>query len=98
MIIVNINEICQSDGSVDIEGKIINMNEFMLVVKDKTGQIFVRYPRKYRPTDEWQLLLDKLKIGNAIKLTGCAVVNYHGILQLKLTRKGKVFDLKTKNK
>ena len=95
---MNINEICEGDGSVDIEGKIVNMNEFMLVVKDKTGQIFVRYPRKYRPTDEWQQLLTKLKVGNTIKLTCCAVVNYHGILQLKLTRKGKVFDLKTKKK
>jgi len=77
-------------GSVDIEGEIVNMNGFMLAVSDKTGQAFVRYYKKYMPTSERQKLKANLKIGNIVKITNCQVVKYHGITQLRLTRKGEV--------
>jgi len=91
---LDIKDIHKGMGNVDIEGKIVNMNAWMLAVNDKTGQAFVRYARNYRPTDVWQKLLANLKIGNLVKITNCEVVNYHGILQLKLARKGEIFPLK----
>jgi hypothetical protein len=87
---VNICEICPGMKNTNIEGKIVDMNKFMLLVSDKTGQIFVRYWRNFRPRNEWQKLLSILKIGNNIRITDCDAVNWQGILQLKLTRKGQV--------
>jgi hypothetical protein len=87
---VNICEICPGMKNTNIEGKIVDMNKFMLLVSDKTGQIFVRYWRNFRPNEEWQNLLSKLKIGNKVRITNCDAVNLQGILQLKLTRKGEV--------
>lgn len=95
---MNISEIRPGMGNVDIEGKIVGMNEFMLAVNDKTGQTFVRYSRSYRSEDEWRKLQANLKIGNYVKITNCEVVNYHGILQLKLTRKGQIILLKPPKK
>lgn len=97
MIVVNISEIRLNMGNVDIKGKIVNMNNFMLAIDDETGQIFVRYSKNFRSADAWQKLLANLKIGNTVKITNCEVVNYHGILQLKLTRKGEVIPLKSKS-
>ncbi len=76
--------------NVDIEGKIVDKNNFMILISDKTGQIFVRYWRNFRPKEEWQKLLSNLKIGNKVKITNIDVANYVGILQLKLSRKGQV--------
>jgi len=89
-IAVNICEIRPYMGSVDIEGEIVDMNAFMLALNDRTGQIFVRYYQKYGPTEEQKKLKANLKIGNIVKITNCQVVNYHGIIQLRLTRKGEV--------
>ena len=90
---MNIREVEPNMKNVDIEGKIVDKNDFMLLVSDKTGQIFVRYWRNFRPNEEWQKLLSKLKIGNKVRITNCDAVNLQGILQLKLTRKGEVTQL-----
>ncbi len=93
---MNISEIRQGMTNIEVEGKIVDMNEFMLAISDKTGQTFVRYSRNYRSEQEWQKLLANLKIGNLVRITNCEVVNYHGILQLKLTRKGQIILMKPK--
>jgi len=87
---MNICEIRRGMKNAGVEGKIVDKNDFMLLISDKTGQIFVRYWRDYRPNEEWQKLLSNLKIGNKVKITNVDAVNYGGILQLKLTRKGQV--------
>ena len=87
---MNICEICPGMKNVDVEGKIVDKNDFMLLISDKTGQIFVRYWRDWRPWEEWQKLLSNLKIGNKVKIINCDAVKLQGILQLKLTRKGQV--------
>lgn len=93
---MDIKDIRQGMGNVDIKGKIVDMNRWMLSVNDRTGQIFVRYRRNYRTPDKWQKLQANLKIGKNVKITNCEVVFYHGILQLELARKGEVFSLKPK--
>ncbi|MFH1327262.1 MAG: hypothetical protein ABIH76_00180 [Candidatus Bathyarchaeota archaeon] len=85
-----ISEIHQYMRDIDIKGKIVDMNAFMLLVNDKTGQTFIRYSQKFRSANERRMLLENLKIGNNVKITNCEVVNYHGILQLRLTRKGQI--------
>jgi len=87
---MNICEISLGMKNADVEGKIVDKNDFMLLVSDKTGKIFVRYWRDYRPKEEWQKLLSNLKIGNKVKIINCDAVKLQGILQLKLTRKGQV--------
>ena len=87
---MNIREIRPGMKNADVEGKIVDKNGFMLLISDKTGQIFVRYWRNYRPWEEWQKLLSNLKIGNKVKITNVDAANYREILQLKLTRKGQV--------
>jgi hypothetical protein len=87
---VNICEIRSGMKDTNIEGKIVDMNKFMLLMKDRTGQIFVRYWRNFRSMEDWADLKSKLEIGNNIKIANCDAVDIHGILQLKLTRKGQV--------
>ena len=93
---MDIKDISKSTGNVDIEGKIGSMNEWMISINDKTGQTFVRYSRSYRPNGVWQKLLSNLKVGNTVRITNCEVVNYHGILQLKLRRKGEIIPMAPK--
>ena len=87
---MDICEIRLGMENVDVEGNIVDKNSFMILLRDKTGQIFVRYWRNYRPKEEWLKLLSNLKIGNKVKITNVDAVNYGGIFQLKLTRKGQV--------
>ncbi|MFH1328066.1 MAG: hypothetical protein ABIH76_04360 [Candidatus Bathyarchaeota archaeon] len=87
---MDISEIHRNMPNVNIEGEIVDMNAFMLLVKDKTGSTFVRYRKRYRKREEWQKMVANLKTGNFVKLTECEVVNYHGILQLQLALKGTV--------
>jgi len=67
---------------VNIEGKIVNMNCYMLVVDDESGRTFVRYSRRN--------LENPVEIGNHVKIYNCQAVNYSGILQLRMERKGRI--------
>ena len=87
---MDICEICLGMENVDIEGKIVDKNNFMLLIRDKTGQIFFRYRTKFLPRVVWQKIRDDLDIGNKVKITSADAVKYGGIFQLKLTRKGQV--------
>jgi len=87
---MNIGDILSGMSNVDIEGNIVDMNNFMLLMRDKTGQIFVRYWRKFVPREETRALCSKLKIGNNVKIANCDAFNWQGILQLKLARQGQV--------
>jgi len=77
-------------GNVDIEGNIVDKNSFMMLIRDKTGQIFFRYSRKFMPRVDYQKLRYGMDIGSNVKISDCDVVNWQGILQLKLTRQGQV--------
>ena len=87
---MNICEIRPGMGNVDIEGNIVDKNSFMMLIRDKTGQIFFRYRKKFMPRVEWQRLRYDLEIGNKVKITNCDAVNWQGILQLKLADQGNV--------
>jgi hypothetical protein len=89
-ILVNIGDIRNNMGSVNIEGKIVNFNRWMIAIDDKSGQTFVRYNRGGRTREEWQKMLEQIKIGNLVSIQGCYSVNYSGIIQLKLTPTGRI--------
>lgn len=68
--------------NIHIEGKIVNMNEYMLVIEDGSGQTFVRY--------SWRNLAGPVEKGNFVRASNCVAVNYSGILQLKVDRNGRI--------
>ncbi len=69
---------------VSIEAKIIDMNSHMMYVGDESGKTFVRY---------WGATDNPVKTGDYVKIQNGDVVNYSGILQMKLGRKGRVLAL-----
>jgi len=69
---------------VNVEGRVINMNSFMLYIGDESGTTFVRY----RGSTE-----GPVKRGDYVRIEDGDVVNYSGILQVKLGRNGKVTPL-----
>jgi ssDNA-binding replication factor A large subunit len=77
-----VDEIRNGMRNVHIEGKIIDMNQFMLVVEDETGKTFVRY--------NYRNLAKPVQKGDYVKIDNAEAVNYSGILQLKLSRSGSI--------
>ena len=76
-----------SDGvrNVSIQGKIVDMNAFMILLDDGSGKIFVRY----RSRD----LADPLAIGDRIRVQKCRARIYSGILEIRLERSGRIIKL-----
>ncbi len=68
--------------NVAIEGKVVNMNPWMLVIEDESGQAFVRYRQRNLKTP--------VVIGDRVKIKNARTVNWSGILQLKLDSNGEV--------
>jgi RNase P/RNase MRP subunit p29 len=68
--------------NIHIEGKIHDMNQFMLVLDDETGRTFVRY--------SYRNLSQPVQKGDYVKVDNGVAVNYSGILQLKLPRNGSI--------
>lgn len=79
---MKIEDIENGMRNVNIEGKIANMNHFMLVVDDGSGTAFVRYRNRN--------LENRLERGNHVKIRGCMAVEYSGILQLKMNTRGQI--------
>jgi RNase P/RNase MRP subunit p29 len=79
---MRISEIHTGMKNVSLEGRVINMNNFMLVVDDESGRIFVRYSRRN--------LENQIEKGNKVKICNCQAVSYSGILQLKMGHKGYI--------
>ncbi len=75
---MKICEIQNGMKKVNIEGKIVNMNEFMLVLDDGSGSTFVRYNMRN--------LVQPVRKGDRVSVKSGDVVNYSGILQVKLSR------------
>jgi RNase P/RNase MRP subunit p29 len=67
---------------VNIEGKIVNMNGYMLVVDDESGRMFVRYSRRN--------LEKQIEKGNRVRISNCQAVSYSGILQLRIQPNGHI--------
>jgi ssDNA-binding replication factor A large subunit len=82
MMYMRVDEIRNGMRNIHIEGKILDMNQFMLVVEDETGKTFVRY--------NYRNLAKPVQTGDYVKIDNAEVVNYSGILQLKLARNGTV--------
>ncbi|MGA2460849.1 MAG: hypothetical protein ABSF82_05460 [Candidatus Bathyarchaeia archaeon] len=79
---MRIDEIRNGMRGVHIEGKIVDMNQFMLVLEDETGRTFVRY--------NYRNLVKPVQTGDYVKVDNAEAVNYSGILQLKLPRNGLI--------
>jgi RNase P/RNase MRP subunit p29 len=79
---VRIEEIRNGMRNIHIEGKIVDMNQFMLVLDDETGRTFVRY--------NYRNLAKPVQKGDYVKIDNGQAVNYSGILQLKLPRNGSI--------
>jgi RNase P/RNase MRP subunit p29 len=77
-----IDEIRNGMRNIHIEGKIVDMNQFMLVLDDETGRTFVRY--------NYRNLVKPVQKGDYVKIDNGQAVNYSGILQLKLPRNGVI--------
>jgi RNase P/RNase MRP subunit p29 len=79
---MRIEDIRNGMRSIHIEGKIVDMNQFMLVLEDETGRMFVRY--------NYRNLVKPVQKGDYVKVDNGVAVNYSGILQVKLPRNGQV--------
>ncbi|OGD54887.1 hypothetical protein A3K80_01560 [Candidatus Bathyarchaeota archaeon RBG_13_38_9] len=82
---VKIKDISDGIRNVSIQGKIVDMNAFMILLDDETGKIFVRY----RSRD----LADSLAIGDRIRVQKCHGRVYAGILEIRLERSGRIIKL-----
>ena len=79
---MRIEDIRNGMRNIHIEGKIVDMNQFMLVLDDETGRTFVRY--------SYRNLVKPVQKGDYVKIDNGQAVNYSGILQLKLPRNGQI--------
>ncbi len=79
---MKIEDIRNGTRNIHIEGKIVDMNQFMLVIEDESGRTFVRY--------NYRNLAQPIKKGDYVKIDNGQAVNYSGILQLKLPRNGSI--------
>ncbi len=79
---MRIEDIRNGMRNIHIEGKIVDMNQFMLVLDDETGRTFVRY--------NYRNLAKPVQKGDYVKVDNGVAVNYSGILQLKLPRNGSI--------
>jgi len=79
---MTIGDIEKEMRHVSIEGKIVNMDRYMLVVDDESGRTFVRYSRRN--------LKNQVETGNRVRIYDCQAVNYSGILQLRMGPKGHI--------
>lgn len=79
---VKIDDIANGMKHVNIEGRIVNMNGYMLVVDDDSGRAFVRYSRRNLETEVTK--------GSHVKIRGCRAVVYSGILELKMNSNGYI--------
>ncbi len=79
---MRIEDIRNGMRNIHIEGKIVDMNQFMLVLDDESGRTFVRY--------NYRNLAKPVQKGDYVKVDNGQAVNYSGILQLKLPRNGLI--------
>jgi RNase P/RNase MRP subunit p29 len=79
---MKIGEIQKGMRKVSVEGKIVNMNSYMLVVDDSSGRIFVRYSSRN--------LDGQIEKGNTVRICDSQAVSYSGILELRMGHKGHI--------
>jgi len=82
---LRISDINVGMRKVNLQGKIMDMNGFMIVLDDGSGRTFVRYRAK--DVD------GEIQTGDRIQVQNCRVVNYSGILQVRLERDGRIVNL-----
>jgi len=82
---MKIGEIAVGMRKVTLQGKIVDMNGFMIVLDDGSGRTFIRYRAKDLDT--------QIKTGDRIQVQNGRVVNYSGILQIRLERGGRIVNL-----
>ena len=69
-----------------LQGRIVDMNPFMIVLEDETGRIFVRYRTRN--------VIDPIATGDYVDIQNCTVVNYSGILQVRVEPSGRITPIK----
>ena len=79
---MRIEEIRNGMRNIHLEGKIFDMNQFMLVLDDESGRTFVRY--------NYRNLAKPIQKGDYVKVDNGVAVNYSGIQQVKLPRNGSI--------
>lgn len=82
MPLVRVEDLDVGMRNIVIEGKVVNMNPWMLVVEDESGQTFVRYRQRNLKTP--------VEIGDWVKVKNARTVQWSGILQLKLDSNGEI--------
>ena len=75
--------------NIHLEGKIVDMNQFMLVIDDESGRTFVRY--------NYRNLAKPVQKGDYVRIDNGEAVNYSGILQVKLPRNGSITPTRLDN-
>jgi len=80
--LMRIGQIRNGMRNVHIEGKITDMNHFMLVLDDETGRTFVRY--------NYRNLAKAVQKGDYVKVENGQAFNHSGVLQLRLPRNGTI--------
>jgi len=84
-----IDEIRNGMRNIHLEGKIVDMNQFMLVIDDESGRTFVRY--------NYRNLAKPVQKGDYVRIDNGEAVNYSGILQVKLPRNGSITPTRLDN-
>jgi uncharacterized protein (AIM24 family) len=82
---MRISDIAVGMRRVNLQGKIVDMNGFMIVLDDGSGRTFIRYRAKDLETE--------VKTGDRIQVLNSRVVNYSGIMQVRLERGGRIVSL-----
>ncbi len=81
---MKISDISIGMRKLNLQGKIIDMNGFMIVLDDGSGRTFVRYRARNVDT--------QIEPGDSIRVQNCRVVKYSGILQVRLERDGCIIN------
>ena len=83
---MKIGEIRVGMRKTALQGSIVDMNPFMIVLEDETGRTFVRYRARN--------VIDPIAIGDDVDVQNCTVVNYSGILQVRVEPSGRITPIK----
>jgi len=82
---MKINEIRVGMRKITLYGKITDMNPFMIVLEDSTGKAFVRYRSRN--------VIDPIKIGDYVTFRNGRVVEYSGIIQIRVEPSGRIIPI-----
>ena len=83
---MKIGEIRVGMRKTALQGRIVDMNPFMIVLEDETGRAFVRYRARN--------VIDPIAVGDHVDIQNCTVVDYSGILQVRVEPSGRITPIR----